>query len=84
MKQKLFSNLIRTVLVLVIGFLGVSTVHAQNRSISGTVVDQQGEPVIGASVMVVGNSRVGTVTNADGTFSLSVPNGATMLSLIHI
>ncbi len=78
MKQKLFSNLIRTVLVLVIGFLGVSTVHAQNRSISGTVVDQQGEPIIGASVMVVGNSRVGTVTNADGTFSLSVPNGATM------
>ena len=49
---------------------------AQNRSISGTVVDGSGAPVIGATVMVVGNNSIGTVTNADGAFSLSVPAGA--------
>lgn len=78
MKQKLFSTLTRTILVLFFGCLGFSNIFAQTRSISGTVVDAQGLPVIGASVMVVGNSTVGTVTNADGTFSISVPNGVTM------
>lgn len=78
MKQKLFSYLTRTALILIVGCLGISVVHAQTRSISGTVVDPQGEPIIGASVMVVGNTTLGTVTNADGSFSISVPNGATM------
>ena len=55
--------------------MGVSA-FAQNRSISGTVVDGSGAPVIGATVMVVGNNSIGTVTNADGAFSLSVPAGA--------
>ena len=55
--------------------MGVSA-FAQNRSISGTVVDGSGAPVIGATVMVVGNNSIGAVTNADGAFSLSVPAGA--------
>jgi TonB-linked SusC/RagA family outer membrane protein len=50
--------------------------YGQNRTVSGTVVDGSGQPVIGATVMVVGNSSLGTVTNADGRFTLSVPAGA--------
>lgn len=49
---------------------------AQNRSISGTVVDQSGVPVVGAAVVVVGNSTNGAVTDLDGKFSLSVPANA--------
>ena len=49
---------------------------AQNRSISGKVVDTGGEPVIGAAVTVAGNSRIGTATDLDGAFTLSVPAGA--------
>ena len=50
--------------------------YGQSRSVSGTVVDGSGLPVIGATVMVVGNSTIGTVTDADGRFTLNVPAGA--------
>ena len=53
-----------------------SVAFAQNRAISGTVVDESGAPVVGAAVVVVGNTSIGAVTNADGTFRLNVPNGA--------
>lgn len=44
--------------------------------VTGTVVSQEdGEPVIGASVVVVGAARTGTVTDIDGHFSLEVPAG---------
>ena len=44
------------------------------RAISGTVIDDIGEPLIGASVLVKG-STVGTVTDIDGTYSLDIPTG---------
>ena len=78
MKQKLFSTLTRALLVLFFGCLSLANGYAQTRSISGTVVDSQGQPIIGASVMSAGNSTLGTVTNVDGAFSISVPNGTTM------
>ena len=56
--------------------LGAGLSFAQNRTISGTVVDAQGTPIPGVAVVVVGNSAIGAVTEMDGTFRLSVPNGA--------
>ena len=52
--------------------------YAQNRTISGTVVDTNGDPVIGAAVTVVGNSRIGAATDLNGAFSLAVPAGASI------
>ena len=46
--------------------------------VSGTVVDPDGEPVIGATVKVKGTS-VGTVTDFDGNFKLKVDAGATLV-----
>ena len=43
--------------------------------VRGTVVDEQGEPVIGASVIVEGTTH-GTVTDFDGNFVLNAPQGA--------
>jgi len=63
------------VLMLVLG--AVCTVLAQ-RTISGTVTDDSGEPLIGASVLVEGTNS-GTVTDIDGAFELSVPDGGTKL-----
>ena len=51
---------------------------AQNRNISGKVVDTNGQPVIGAAVTVVGNASIGAATDLDGAFSLSVPAGASI------
>ena len=52
-----------------------TTAFAQNKIVKGTVVDQNNEPIIGATVMVNGNSQNGTVTDMDGKFSISVPAG---------
>ena len=63
------------VLVSCLMTLGLS---AQNRQISGKVVDATGQPVIGASVFQVGQTSNGTVTDLDGLFSLSVPAGSSI------
>ncbi len=46
--------------------------------LNGTVYDQTGEPVIGASVMVKGTS-IGAATDIDGKFSLNVPTKGTLI-----
>ena len=56
---------------------------AQNKPISGTVVDAAGVPVIGAAVYVVGNTSTGVMTDVDGKYNLSVPqNSAVAVSCI--
>ena len=51
---------------------------AQNLRVSGRVLDDQGEGVIGAGVVIQGTTN-GTITDMDGNFSLpSVPRGATL------
>ena len=50
---------------------------AQNKQVSGTVSDANGNPVAGATVMVDGTS-IGTTTNAAGQYSLSAPADGTL------
>lgn len=61
------------IIVLVLTILNVLNVHAQNKNVSGTVLDNSGQPVIGASIVVVGQSKLGTVTDIDGKFSIAIP-----------
>lgn len=50
-------------------------VYAQNaRTVTGSVVDEFGDPIIGAAIKIV-DSPVGTITDIDGKFTLSVPEG---------
>lgn len=52
---------------------------AQTKTINGQVTDEQGEPIIGATVQVKGTS-IGTPTDIDGNYSLkNVPNDATLV-----
>lgn len=53
------------------------------RNVSGTVVDENGEPLPGANVIVEGTT-VGTVTDLAGNYSLTLPNGATQLRVASI
>lgn len=55
----------------------VSLTLAQ-RTITGKVTDQNGEALIGATVLVKGTT-VGTVADVDGTYSIRIPEGATAL-----
>lgn len=68
-------------LVLMLLVMGVGMAIAQ-RTISGTVTDEKGETLIGASVLVKGTSS-GTVTDIDGKYSLAVPAGSTMLVISY-
>lgn len=49
---------------------------AQNQQFKGNVVDETGEPVIGASVLVSGSKTNGTVTDIDGNYTINAPKGA--------
>ena len=64
-------------LILSVVLLSVGTLMAQ-RTITGTVTDDTGETLIGATVQAKGTT-VGTVTDIDGKYSLDVPEGTTAL-----
>ena len=80
-KQTLFS------VMLSLGMLGglsvypapmMASVTQQTIKVSGQVVDQDGEPLIGATVKVQG-AQSGAITDFDGNFELSVPANATLV-----
>jgi hypothetical protein len=60
--------------------LGISA-HAQ-RTIRGKIVDEKGEALIGASILIPGSTR-GTVTDLDGRFSLYVPAGTAKIQVSY-
>ena len=51
---------------------------APTQKVVGTVVDQSGDPIIGANVLVKGTQN-GTITDFDGHFTIEVPKGATLV-----
>ena len=65
--------------------VGQAIVWAAGGSLTckGTVVDEEGEPVIGASIVVTGGRALGT-TDMDGTFEVRVPADAKTLSISYI
>ena len=73
----------RLMLFIAAFFLMIGTALAQTK-VNGTVTSQDdGQPVIGASVLVVG-TQVGTVTDANGRFELSVPEGKSTLRITYV
>ena len=76
---KHFLKVAASIIVVAALALCSSNAFAQNRSVSGKVVDGTGAPVIGAAVMVAGQSDNGTVTDADGQFRLTVPANARLI-----
>lgn len=66
-------------LLMMLMLLCCLTATAQQFTAKGIVVDSNGEPVIGASVVLKGNNSIGTITDIDGNFSLSVPNDKAVL-----
>lgn len=68
----------KIILALLVSFSFVLAATAQNRTISGTLKDDKGSPVVNGSVIIKGTNS-GTTTNSDGQFSLSVPPTARTL-----
>ena len=65
-------------------FLSVGISLAQTK-VTGTVVSyEDNEPIIGATIQVVGNAGVGTITDYDGNFTLDVPEGMKTLRITYV
>ncbi|MFR9498191.1 MAG: TonB-dependent receptor [Rikenellaceae bacterium] len=73
--QSFYRTLILCISALV---LSVSSSFAQNIEAKGVVTDGNGEPIIGANVIIKGTND-GVATNIDGEFSLSVPQNGILL-----
>ena len=72
MKHKIFSFCLGVMLMFSASAL------AQNQTFTGTVVDELGEPVIGATVTVEGTKNA-TVTDLDGNYKISAPTNAKLV-----
>ena len=94
MKQQLTSFVRETVLrpasitlhgvLVMLALMFCTTVMGQDISVKGTVVDTNGEGLIGASVVVKGNTSKGAVTDFDGNFRLDVPSEQTVLVISYV
>ncbi|MFN3316465.1 MAG: carboxypeptidase-like regulatory domain-containing protein, partial [Raineya sp.] len=72
MKKKLLFSFVFVLAFVIQGFA--------QRTVSGTVTDDKKEPVIGATVFVKSNNKLGAVTDADGKFVINdVPDGAVLV-----
>lgn len=83
MKQKqLMKRTVSALLMLLTLSLGAWAQEGIN--VTGTVVDESGEPVIGASVVLKGKSGSGTITDFDGVFSLTVPKENSVIVVSYV
>ncbi|SMO67050.1 TonB-linked outer membrane protein, SusC/RagA family [Saccharicrinis carchari] len=59
-------------------FIGLETLTAQTKALTGKIVDNLGDPVPGVSIVVKGTTT-GTISQMDGTYQLNVPENATSI-----
>lgn len=78
MLKQFLKGMAVAVVVAAVGLGCATQMYAQSRAVNGKVTDSKGEPVIGASVFVVGSTNHGTETDLEGNYSLSVPSGASL------
>jgi TonB-linked SusC/RagA family outer membrane protein len=71
------SKMMPLVIMLFMGFAA----NAQNRTVTGKVVDENGVPLEAASISAAG---VSTKTKADGSFSISIPNTAKNITISYV
>ena len=79
-------NCLRTpkLLLLLLALCSTFFVQAQERTVTGKVTDQQtGKPLEGVSVKIK-NTTQGTVTNAEGQFSLKAPSTESVISISYV
>lgn len=78
--NKIFKILALTVCVL----SGYISYAQSSLTVSGTVQDAVGEPIIGAAVMVEGHGSLGTVTDIDGKYTIKIPASAGERAVLNV
>ncbi len=82
--MKNLKQLIRQTALMMMMLTCSSLLYAQSISVKGTVTDASGEPLIGASVVVKGNTSLGTVTDFDGNYKLNVPSEQSVIVFSYV
>ena len=73
-----------TILFTCLLLIGVGLVNAQSRTVTGKVISAEDEqPIIGASVMVKGTT-IGTITDVNGNFTISLPANSRVLWFSYV
>lgn len=79
--MKVFNSYVLGLLLLLVG--SISTLSAQNRKVSGKVLDALQEPLIGVSIRIEGTTQ-GTITDVDGAFDIQVPAAGATLDFSYV
>ena len=84
MKQpsQLLKRLSAMLMMLVL--FGVASWAQNGITVKGKVTDASGEALMGASVVVKGNSSLGTISDLDGNFTLKVPSEQTTIVISYV
>ena len=79
--MKVFNSYVLGLLLLLAG--SISTLSAQNRKVSGKVLDALQEPLVGVSIRIEGTTQ-GTITDVDGAFDVQVPAAGATLDFSYV
>lgn len=79
--MKVFNSYVLGLLLLLVG--SISTLSAQNRKVSGKVLDALQEPLVGVSIRIEGTTQ-GTITDVDGAFDILVPAAGATLDFSYV
>lgn len=81
--QKLFLTRSR-IFFLLLFFCSVSLMAQNGVVVKGKVLDANDEPLIGAAIVLKGNTNVGTVADLDGNFTLEIPDRNSVLTVSYL
>ncbi|MGC8802649.1 MAG: SusC/RagA family TonB-linked outer membrane protein, partial [Bacteroidales bacterium] len=82
-KEKWLSRAVKRALTVFCGLLMVAATFGQEKTITGTITDKNGETLPGVNVVIKGTST-GTVTDLNGKFSIKVPGPETVLVFSYV
>ena len=78
------TNAILRLFAVLLCTFSISWAYAQNVTVKGTVVDEEGEPLVGVSVVVKDDLKKATTTDIDGIFHISVPDANVTLNISYV
>src|SRR5690606_26151409 len=86
-QSKTQNHSFKSLFLLLFGFVSFAftfNAHAQSILVNGTITDDGGMPVAGATVVIKSNPTVGTQSDFDGNYSITVPNEQTTLVFSYL
>jgi TonB-dependent starch-binding outer membrane protein SusC len=81
--QKQFRLITKRVLLLLLSFIFMSAIYAQEKTVNGNIADKAGIPLPGVNVIIKGTTN-GTVTDLNGNYSIKVPDNNTVLLITYV